>query len=495
MKLWKNKKNFPLHKRLFVQLYVSFSVILFAFVLVTGITYMHRFEESIVNTYKKTLKSQGRHIAKEMSLFIQKNDTEGSFAYQEYLDSMANSENTDIWFLDSGLSKTPLEKEFTNADITDVRLSKEVNTVLAKAKNGKVAYASGYDGIYEKTMMCVAAPLYNSKQEVVGIVLLNSFVEQRDATIAASRRYLICSLVAGGLIALLLSWILARVITKPLSRMRQITRELAEGNYEKRTNIKVYNEIGILAQGMDMLAQRLGENEKERKSMEQARLDFFSNVSHELRTPITVMRGYSESLADGVVKEEKKSDYYQRMITECKSMERLVGDLLTLSKMQNPHFVIEKEPVNLVQVFQDILRGLQASEQENHIEFVFSYATEVILMLGDYERLRQLFSNILNNAVKFSSPGGHIWVTITDGEEICVTVRDEGVGISEEDLPNIFDKFYKSKLRQNAKGSGLGLVIAKYIVEKHQGRIEVESGLGEGTSFRFYFQAFHGEWE
>ena len=72
----------------------------------------------------------------------------------------------------------------------------------------------------------------------------------------------------------------------------------------------------------------------------------------------------------------------------------------------------------------------------------------------------------MNNAVKFSSPGGHIWVTITDGEEICVTVRDEGVGISEEDLPNIFDKFYKSKLRQNAKGSGLGLVIAKYIVEK-----------------------------
>lgn len=225
------------------------------------------------------------------------------------------------------------------------------------------------------------------------------------------------------------------------------------------------------------------------------RLDFFANVSHELRTPITVMRGYSESLADGVVKAEKQQQYYQRMVSECQSMERLVGDLLTLSKMQNPHFVVEKEPVNLAQIFYDILRGYKAIAEKKQIQLLFSCQEEIVMMLGDYDRLRQLFTNIIDNAIKFSREGGRVWITITKKDKIEVSIRDEGVGISEEELPNIFDKFYKSKLRQNAKGSGLGLVIAKSIVEKHEGTIEVDSKPGEGTEFRFYFALYTGAWE
>ena len=445
--------------------------------------------------YKKQLKRQAKRIASEMTGYVSADDTEGCFDYQEYLESMEDSNHTDIWLIDNDADTITLKKEFTNADITDIELSDNVETVIAKAKLGKVSYASGYDAIYEKIMMCAAAPVRDEKDRVVGIVLLNSFVDQRDTLMSNSRRYIVYSCAAGIAIAIVLSFLLATIITRPLWRIRQVVRDLTAGDYQKRTNLKGKNEIGILARGMDELAERLEQNEAERQEAEQMRLDFFANVSHELRTPITVMRGYSESLADNVVKEEKKPQYYRRMVQECQSMERLVGDLLTLSKMQNPHFVVEKEPVNLVQIFQDVMRSYKTVCEKKEIEFAFQCDQDVIMMFGDYDRLRQLFLNIVDNAVKFSDAGSTIWIALRQEEEITVSIRDEGVGISPEELPNIFDKFYKSKLRQNAKGSGLGLVIAKYIVEKHEGRVQVESQQGEGTPFIFSFQKYTGELE
>ena len=333
-------------------------------------------------------------------------------------------------------------------------------------------------------------------QEVVGIVLLHSFVEQRDALIAGSREYITYSIFAGIGIALLLAIILAKFITKPITRMREAANEMTDGNYAIRIDSRVKNELGSLAGSLDTLAERLEENEMERQQNEQARLDFFANVSHELRTPITVMRGYSESLADGVVSsEEKKLQYYQRMVNECQSMERLVGDLLTLSKVQNPHFTIEKEPVNLIQIFQDVLRSYKGILEQRQMKVHFDYQDEVMLILGDYDRLRQLFLNIINNAMKFSEDGSNIWITVQRQEQLIVSICDEGVGIEEDELPNIFDKFYKSKLRQNAKGSGLGLVIAKYIVEKHGGRIEAQSEVGKGTTFSIAFEEYLDDWE
>ena len=491
----KEKKIRIRNNRLFIQICACFGFVLVLFALIIGMMFSKLYEDNMLKTYRKQMKKQARHIAKEMSGFVAADDTEGSFNYLDYLDSMENSENTDIWFIDNDEDNITLKKEFTNVDIVDIKLSNEVRYVLAQANKGKVSYACGYDAIYEKTMMCVAAPIRDGKKRVVGIVLLNSFVEQRDTFIRTSRQYIEYSILVGIGICLVIGFILAMFITRPLSRMRQVALELADGHYEKRTNVKGKNEIGVLARSMDILAERLEQNEKERQEAEQMRLDFFANVSHELRTPITVMRGYSESLADGVVKAEKQQQYYQRMVSECQSMERLVGDLLTLSKMQNPHFVVEKEPVNLAQIFYDILRGYKAIAEKKQIQLLFSCQEEIVMMLGDYDRLRQLFTNIIDNAIKFSREGGRVCITITKKDKIEVSIRDEGVGISEEELPNIFDKFYKSKLRQNAKGSGLGLVIAKSIVEKHEGTIEVDSKPGEGTEFRFYFALYTGAWE
>jgi len=280
----------------------------------------------------------------------------------------------------------------------------------------------------------------------------------------------------------------ARNLSQPITSMRSTALELAAGNYEAETGIVRPDEIGELATTIDFLADKLAENEIERKNMEQMRMDFFANVSHELRTPITVVRGYTESLVDGVVSdEERRQQYYARMLSECQSMERLVGDLLLLSKMQNPDFLIEKEPVTLQQVFYDIRRTAWAIADERSIEIVINQPEEPCVMMADYVRLRQMFVVIVDNAIKFSEDNSSIYITIEAGDNIRVSIRDEGTGISEEELPNIFEKFYKSKLRQNAKGSGLGLAIARQICLKHDGHIQVESTVGVGTTFTFTF--------
>lgn len=479
-----------------MQVCIAFGAVLSIFALVTGIIYLRLYSNNIIDTYRKSLEVQAEQIAEKMQAYVIEGDTKSSLDYMEYLDSVSNREKIDIWFIENTDSKYSLDKEFTNVDISDIDLAKATKQVIKKAKKGKIAYSSGYDGIYQKTMMCVAAPIYNAGGNIVEIVLLNSYVEERDNLISTSRMYIVYSILAGVLLSLVVSMALAKIITKPITSMRQVALELAEGNYEKRTNFKGKNEIGILAASMDILAEKLAENEIERKQSEQMRLDFFANVSHELRTPITVIRGYAESLADGMVtKNEKKQQYYNRIVGECQGMQRLVGDLLTLSKVQNHHFEIEKEPLNLVQIFGDILRNYKQIAEKKKMQLVFSCKKEWVMMLGDYDRLRQLFQNILDNAIKFSNEGGTVWIILEEEEKIGITIRDEGIGIKEDELPYIFEKFYKSKLRQNAKGSGLGLVIAKYIVEKHNGKVEVESIEGKGTTFTFVFEKVKGDLE
>uniref|UniRef100_UPI00286F02F4 sensor histidine kinase n=1 Tax=Anaerosporobacter sp. TaxID=1872529 RepID=UPI00286F02F4 len=262
----------------------------------------------------------------------------------------------------------------------------------------------------------------------------------------------------------------------------------AEGDYSLKINSNQQDELGDLARIFDILSERLAQSEEERKNLEQMRMDFFANVSHELRTPITVIRAYTEMLIDGIVTDPGKiASNYDRMLTECKGMERLVGDLLLLSKMQNPDFAVEKEPINLIQIFDDIVRNATAICLKKNITLNIRKDSESVMMLGDYDRLRQMFMVIFDNAVKFSKENSTIYIKIVCMDTIRISIKDEGVGISKEELPYIFEKFYKSKLRQNATGSGLGLAIARQIAVKHNGEIEVASELGKGTEFIFTF--------
>lgn len=488
------KKKF--HKLLFVKTCFWFAVIMTLFAVVLGLIYMRLYEQTIMDNYREETKMKAESVAKRCSTFFLQGDTAG---WQEYLTMLNEIEQVEVWMISNDEAVYPLTGEYA--------ISRELFTTLASYQNSYrdilnnvfhniPSGKTGFSEVHQMNMITIGMPVQGVNGEVAGGILMNVRVENQKEVVDSSWRLMFTS---GGIalaIAFITALFYARALSNPILKIRRTALELADGNYEVTTDVNRSDEIGELAYTMDFLSEKLKENEIERQNLEQMRFDFFANVSHELRTPITVMRAYTESLVDGVVTEEEKvQHYHERMLGECQGMERLVGDLLLLSKMQNPDFVVEKEPVNLVQIFEDLKKSAWAIGKEKNITAELYTELPVIMMLGDYDRLRQMFLVILDNAVKFSPENSVVHIRITCEEQIMISIRDEGIGISEEEQKYIFEKFYKSRLRQNAKGSGLGLAIAKQIAIKHGGTIEIQSEVGKGTEIIFSFPEMEENYE
>lgn len=481
------KNKVRITNRLFFKIYINYALILALFAILLGIIYMKLYESNIMDTYQNKLLKQATSISRKLSAMII-NDEEDSFLEYYQVVSELDPENTDIWTISNPAATKPMSSNLETIDITGISLPDDFVKVINTAFSNIVSYEKGY---YEESggmSLIIGVPVI-AYGEVVGVVLLISQIVYQNNIIMDSMNLIITSTFVALFISFIIATFFAKGISAPISNMRKIAIALTNGNYDSKTDIIRKDEIGDLAKSIDKLADELKENEVERLNREQVRVDFFANVSHELRTPLTVIRAYTESLVDGVVVEEDKiNQYHSRILSECKGMERLVGDLLVLSKMQNPDFEIEKEPVNLAQVFDDLARNMQAICYEKNITLSLEKDKEVYMMMGDYDRLRQMFLIILDNAIKFSEENSIVHIILSKKDKLRISIKDEGIGIAKDELSIIFDKFYKSKLKQNKQGSGLGLAIAKQIALKHEGSINVYSTLGVGTEFVFEFQ-------
>lgn len=486
MEKQENKRKF--HNILFVKTCFGFAAIILLFAVILGVIYMRLYENTTMRNYREEMLVKAQSVSKRCSRFFLSGDSAG---WQDYLILLGEIEQMDVWVISNAEAIYPLPmtfaidlEMFTSLSSYQSQFRDIINNVFHNIPTVRTSYSEEYT-IH---IVTVGVPVQGANGEVAGCLLMNAKVENQKAVVDSSFRMIIVSGVIALVVAILTATIYVRALLKPIMKVRRTALELADGNYEVTTGVSRGDEIGDLALSMDFLSGKLKENEIERKNLDQMRFDFFANVSHELRTPITVVRAYTESLVDGVVTDtEKVRHYYERMLGECQGMERLVGDLLLLSKMQNPDFAVEKEPVNLVQVFDDLRKSVRMLAREKNIKIDLKTEWPVIMMLGDYDRLRQMFLVILDNAVKFSPENSTVYIRVTCEEQIHVSIRDEGIGISEEEQEFIFEKFYKSKLRQNAKGSGLGLAIAKQIALKHGGTIEIQSEVGKGTEIRFAF--------
>lgn len=473
---------------LFVKIYVYFAIMLTVMAILVGLIFIQLYETVSTEKYITETIEQAKSIANRLSISIFNNQTDN---YLEYLAIIQEYDKNvpDIWTISNPNAANPMNKEKYEAiDISDVTLPEDCMGVIEAAFSNRVDYETGYYEVFGGLSVITGAPV-RVNGEVVGIVLLVSQVKDQEKLIESSVNLILLSVGVSLFISFVIAIVFAKGLSTPISKMRITAMELSRGRFQSKTGIHRKDEIGDLARTIDILAVELQENEEERLNREQVRIDFFANVSHELRTPITVIRAYAETLIDGVITEEEKiQQYYTRILGECKGMERLVGDLLLLSKMQNPDFIVEKEPVNVLQVFDDLIRSVHAISSEKHIEIEIEKELSVYMMMGDYDRLRQMFLIILDNAIKFSEVHSVVHIKIEKKDKLIITIKDHGVGISEEELLSVFDKFYKSKLKQNAEGSGLGLAIAKQIAHKHDGTINVNSQLGVGTTFVFSFQ-------
>jgi signal transduction histidine kinase len=490
------KNKVRIYNRLFFKLYRNYAVMLLVTAIMICLIFMSLYNKTTIKNHTKQLQDKAKKVSEWMSLDYINEENQKNFLSDLLWESKFN--NIDIWTVSNPYASNPMSSKMETCSFEEFK-SKELGdyiNILERAfQNLDNNVQIEDDKIVQVPTITVSVPIYGKTREVVGAVLIKSYVSEQKEIVNNG----VCLMLYSSAIALAISFIIVILFTTglsiPISRMRVTSLELADGNYHSKTGIKRKDEIGDLAKTIDILSEKLLENDIQRKNLEQTRMDFFANVSHELRTPITVVRAYTETLVDGVVKDEDKiNQYYNRMLAECKSMERLVGDLLLLSKMQNPDFTIEKEPVNLMQVFEDIFRSASTIAEKKNITIDVKKDCPIYMILGDYDRLRQMFMVILDNAIKFSDQNKTVYINLSRTDKVIVSIRDEGVGISQSDIENIFKKFYKSSLRENASGSGLGLAIARQIALKHSGDIEVKSEVGVGSEFIFYLPPYDGKW-
>ena len=467
------------------KLSLYFALALLAFSVVIGGVFMILFRHHNVVIHRAELAARAESIASTLAGFINRGSgMTGVNGYGPYLRSLGYIAGTDVWIVDRDLNLImggtvpDADGTFAYADLPE-----NADVLVREVFTDTTAFSENFSGLLSEATLTVGTPIKVEGGDIVGVVLLHSSIRNINKALSNGFGILSISIVVALAVAIALSVRFSVRFTKPMNKINRTALLLADGDYRAKNNIRQDDEIGQLAATIDDLADRLYQASQEHAKLEQMRKDFVANISHELRTPITVMRGSLEALADKVVTDPAMVEtYYQKMLGETLFLQRLVGDLLDLSRLQNTDFVIEKRELSIVDVMDDVVSSAAQIAKNKGVTVTVSTCGENFAVYADYGRLRQMLLIVLDNAIKFSPEGGTVEVTLA---EKTLSIRDHGMGIASEDLPYIFDRFYQSRSEQNKTGTGLGLAIAKQIADRHGISLTAESEEGKGARFVF----------
>lgn len=281
--------------------------------------------------------------------------------------------------------------------------------------------------------------------------------------------------ISSVLVGTILAAMFSRAPLKPLRAVMDATDRIADGDYSVRLNLEHPEEFRALSEKFNHMAQELG-------SVEMLRSDFVNSFSHELKTPIVSIRGFAKALKWDDLTDDERNEYLDIIIHESERLCDLSTNVLLLSKFEQQTILTDTKPFNLTEQIRQTVALLYSRWNEKQLEIELD--AEDFTYTGNSDMLRQVWINLLDNAIKFSPEKGKIIFTLSrEKDGLCITCRDQGAGIPPEIAAHVFDKFYQGDAAHHAKGNGLGLSIAKRIVELHRGNIEVISEIGAGTQF------------
>ena len=372
-------------------------------------------------------------------------------------------------------------------------MAKEVSPVFAGQTFNKVLEHP----YYGETMLAVATPVRGADGVVKAAVLLNAPVTGVDEVLRRLWYYILLAGIGGAVAAVFVVDRLSGRIVRPLQKMQQAAVAMAQGKYDIKVQENTVDEVGQLGQALNSLALDLSGFVAKAEQTEKIRRDFVANVSHELRTPITIIRGYSEAMLDGTAAAADSQKYCQLIQQETVRLERLVKDLLDLSRLQSRELPLELEDIPLGEVVTGVVSMLSQKAKQKGLHFCLACEEHLPLLSGNGDRLTQLFLILLDNAVNYTPTGGKIQVNVQKSagsskqECILVSIADSGIGIPAEELPFIWERFYKvNKAHTRTSGEmgmGLGLSLAREIIDRHQANCTVVSTVGQGTEFKLEF--------
>lgn len=396
----------------------------------------------------------------------------------------------EVWIVDAKTGNIVQGRNEKGQPFSYLKLPPNAEETIKKAISGETTTTENFNDYLNENSITVAVPIKNG-ETIEGVVLLHSPVKYMSSALKSGIYTLIFSILAALILASISAVWLSISFTKPLNKIRDTTTELAKGNYEVTTQIKQSDEIGELAKSIDKLALQLDKSSKESERFQKMRQNFIANISHELRTPITVIRGSIEAICDGIISDPKQlKDYNEQILSDSIHLQRLVNDLIDLTKLQNTDFSIDKSTINLFEIINDAVRSMKQISTKKGVKINFSTENAIeedrYLFVGDYQRIRQMIIIVLDNAIKFSNENQKVDILLKkENKKYELKICDSGRGIDPENIGEIFNRYHKSNTEENKNGMGLGLAIAKEIALRHNIEIFVKSVPNIKTVFTF----------
>ena len=283
------------------------------------------------------------------------------------------------------------------------------------------------------------------------------------------------------IIGLVLVYGSTKRMTQPLIEMNEAAKIIADGRLDKRIEVNSNDEIGQLADSFNLMTESLEETEKNRQ-------EFIANISHDLRSPLTSIRGFIEAIVDGTIPEEKQNHYLKIVLEETGRLSKLANDLVDLSSAQAGKMVIEKCDFDINDLIRESIEVMEPRFKQKSIKVNAIFADEVTIVNADPNKIKRVLQNLIDNAIKFSFNGGEIIVEVEEkNKKVFVHVKDNGKGITKDEMKHVFERFFKADTSRglDKTGVGLGLSIVKEFINAHGERVEVKDREGGGTEFVF----------
>ena len=323
--------------------------------------------------------------------------------------------------------------------------------------------------------------VYAIKLDNNSYAFINANIKPIEGTVSLITKELVIITFLILILSFVLSYFIANHISNPIKEISSSANDLAKGNFNTSFN----NDSNILE--LDELSNSLNYAKDELSKTEEYRRDLMANVSHDLKTPLTMIKAYAEMIVDLHSKDKKKQkEDVNTIVSETDRLTLLVNDILELSKTQSNIDTLEYSEFDLIELINNILNKYTYLEKDNY-KFIFNHNEDSIIIKADKTKLEQVIYNLINNAINYTGDDNTVTINVTNTNDILVEIIDSGKGIKDEDLPYIWDRYYKNKKKhkRNLVGTGLGLSIVKNILELHKFEYGVKTKLNEGSTFYF----------
>ena len=460
---------------------ITMGIVVLSFIML-GTVMMAFFAQYWRGEKKDLLLKNANSIADVSSVFLTKS---GEDSYQletnvlkGFIATFSTSIDADIFITD--LEGNILLGNYANSKLADPQTVPK-QTVAAAAQSGYEGRGT-FGGLYQSPSYIIGVPMYTSEGQCVGTVFAATSAASVNAFEGEALQMFLVAAVAALAITFCVVGVFAFRLVKPLRQMSAAARSFGSGDFSVRVPVTSSDELGQLAVSFNNMANSLSNSEGTRRS-------FIANVSHELKTPMTTIAGFIDGILDGTIPKEQESKYLHIVSDEVKRLSRLVKSMLDLSRIDSGEMKLHPSRFDITHTVVTTLLTFEQKIDEKGLRFGPWRKPPPQEVWGDQDLLHQVVYNLIENAVKFTNEGGYIAVQVSDSiDRTTVVIENSGPGIAPEDLPMIFERFYKTdKSRSRDKnGMGLGLYLVRTILKFHGGDIAVSSAVGQFCRFEFY---------